>query len=268
MIRDITIGQYYSGNSVIHRLDPRTKLFVTVMYAVSVFFCSDLLMVGAATVFLCVYIAVSRVPVKFMCKGLKPVWAMVLFTAAFSIFGSRGTVLWSWHVLCITDQSVMSTFLMVVRVVYLVLGSSVMTYTTRPMSLAGGLEKSLGFLKKFGAPVSEMAMMLMIALRFIPIFTEELDKIMKAQLSRGADFESGSIFRRLRSYVSVFVPLFVSAVRRATDLANAMDARCYNGDMERTKMNPLAYTSIDYAAYFVVSLYVVALAAYRAAFAV
>lgn len=263
MIRDITIGQYYSGNSVIHRLNPRTKLFVTVMYAISVFLCKNLIMVAAATVFLCVYIAMSTVPVTFICRGLKLVWTMVVFTAVFSIFGSSGTVLWSWHGLKITEQSLMSTFLMAVRVVYLVIGSAVMTYTTRPISLANGLEKSLGFLKRFGAPVSEMAMMLMIALRFIPIFMEELDKIMKAQLSRGADFESGNIIRRLKSYVPVFIPLFVSAVRRATDLANAMDARCYSGSSERTKMNPLVYTSIDYVAYVVVILYVAALVAYR-----
>lgn len=268
MIRDITIGQYYKGSSIIHRLDPRTKLFLTLMYAISVFLCDDVITICAATVFLVLYIAVSTVPIAYICRGLKLVWTMVVFTAVFSIFGNSGNVIWSWHGLKITDKSVMTTVLMAVRIVYLVLGSAVMTYTTRPMALANGLEKSLGFLKKIGAPVSEMAMMLMIALRFIPIFMEELDKIMKAQLSRGADFESGNLYKRIKSYVPVFIPLFASAVRRATDLANAMDARCYGGSSERTKMNPLVYTSIDYAAYVVVILYVAALVVYRAAFAV
>lgn len=263
MIRDITIGQYYSGNSVIHRLDPRTKLFITILYAVSVFLCRDVYMVASATIFLCVYVAVSSVPIGHICRGLKAVWLMILFTAVFSVFGSSGRILAEWHGLTVTDRSLQSTALMAVRIVYLIIGSSVMTYTTRPIALANGLEQALGFLKKVRVPVAEMSMMLMIALRFIPVFIEELDRIMKAQLSRGADFESGNIFKRIKSYVPVLVPLFVSAVRRASDLAQAMDARCFDGSEGRSRMSPLAYTGIDYIAYAVVILYTAALIVYR-----
>ena len=170
MIRDITIGQYYSGESVIHRMDPRTKLAITFVYAISLFLCKDWIMILTATVFLCTYVAVSRVPFTYICKGLKVIWMFILFTAIFSVFNGDGNVIWSWHRLRITDKSVITTVLVVVRLVYLIIGSSVMTYTTRPMNLANGLESSLGFLKKVKVPVAEMAMMLMIALRFIPIF--------------------------------------------------------------------------------------------------
>lgn len=263
MIRDITIGQYYSGNSVIHRMDPRTKLAITFLYAISLFLCKDWIMILAATAFLCIYVAVSRVPITYICRGLKVIWMFILFTAIFSVFNGDGRVLWSWHRLRITDNSVMTTVLVVIRLVYLIIGSSVMTYTTRPMNLANGLESSLGFLKKIKVPVSDMAMMLMIALRFIPIFMEELDKIMKAQLSRGADFESGNIFKRIKSYVPVFVPLFVSAIRRATDLAQAMDARCFDGSEDRSRMNPLKYSGTDYASYAIVLVYLGCMIVYR-----
>ncbi len=263
MIRDITIGQYYSGESVIHRMDPRTKLAITFVYAISLFLCKDWIMILTATVFLCTYVAVSRVPLTYICKGLKVIWMFIFFTAIFSVFNGDGNVIWSWHRLRITDKSVMTTVLVVVRLVYLIIGSSVMTYTTRPMNLANGLESSLGFLKKVKVPVAEMAMMLMIALRFIPIFMEELDKIMKAQLSRGADFESGNIFRRIKSYVPVFVPLFVSAIRRAIDLAQAMDARCFDGSEGRSRMNPLKYSGTDYVSYAIVLVYLGCMIVYR-----
>lgn len=263
MIRDITIGQYYSGESVIHRMDPRTKLAITFVYAISLFLCKDWIMILTATVFLCTYVVVSRVPLTYICKGLKVIWMFIFFTAIFSVFNGDGNVIWSWHRLRITDKSVMTTVLVVVRLVYLIIGSSVMTYTTRPMNLANGLESSLGFLKKVKVPVAEMAMMLMIALRFIPIFMEELDKIMKAQLSRGADFESGNIFRRIKSYVPVFVPLFVSAIRRAIDLAQAMDARCFDGSEGRSRMNPLKYSGTDYVGYAIVLMYLGCMIVYR-----
>lgn len=263
MIRDITIGQYYGGDSVVHRMDPRTKLALTFIYAISLFMCKDPWMLGGATIFLAVYIYISRVPISFICKGLKVIWMFILFTALFSVFNGDGHVLWSWHRLRITEESVMTTVLVVARLVYLIIGSSVMTYTTRPMNLANGLESGLGFLKKIHVPVSEMAMMLMIALRFIPIFMEELDKIMKAQLSRGADFESGNMIKRIKSYVPVFIPLFVSAIRRATDLAQAMDARCFDGSEGRSRMDPLKYSGIDYITYGIVLLYLAFMIAYR-----
>ena len=257
MIRDITIGQYYTGNSVIHRMDPRTKLAVTFLYAISLFLCKDWWMIIAATIFLVIYVAVSRVPITYISKGLKVIWIFILFTAIFSVFNGDGNVIWSWHRLRITDKSVMTTVIVVIRLVYLIIGSSVMTYTTRPMNLANGLESSLGFLKKLKVPVAEMAMMLMIALRFIPIFMEELDKIMKAQIARGADFESGNIFKRAKAMVPLLVPLFISAFRRANDLAMAMEARCYRGGEGRTKMKPLIYHKRDYIAYGCIAAYMV-----------
>ena len=257
MIRDITIGQYYSGNSVVHRMDPRTKLVITILYALTLLLCNGWILIGVSTMSLAVYIGISKVPISYIFKGLKPLMFFVLFTAVFSLFGGRGEVIWQWHGLKITDEGVMGTVLMIVRLVYLVIGSSVMTYTTRPISLANGMETGLAFLKKLHVPVAEMSMMLMIALRFIPVFMEELDKIMKAQLSRGADFESGNIIRRIKSYVPVFVPLFVSAIRRASELALAMDARCFDGSEGRSRMNPLRYSRIDAVTYVIVNLYVV-----------
>jgi energy-coupling factor transport system permease protein len=263
MVRDITIGQYYKVDSAIHRLDPRTKLVITILYAISLFMCVDLIMLAVTTVFLLLYIALSRVPIGYIVKGLKPVWVFVVFTAVFSIFNGDGAALAVVFGKSITWDGIQKTLIVVCRLVYLIMGAAVMTYTTRPMNLAKGMEKGLGFLKKVGVPVSEMSMMMMIALRFIPIFTEELDKIMKAQLSRGADFESNSIIKRIKSYVPVFVPLFVSAIRRATDLAEAMDARCYNIGEERTSMNPLVYGSEDYFAYGLVIMYTVGMLALR-----
>lgn len=255
MIRDITIGQYYNTKSVIHDLDARTKLIITIVYAITIFCCNDLWTFLAATVFLACYVALSRVPVSFICRGLKVVWAFILFTAFFSLFHGDGNVLVTIWRFQITTGSLKATGIVVFRFVYLIFGSSVMTYTTLPLSLTAGLEKLFGFLKVFHVPVSDMALMLSITLRFIPILMEELDKIMKAQLSRGADFENGNIFKRIRSYVQVFIPLFVSAIRRATDLALAMDARCYHGSENRSNMNPLKYQTADIVAYGILVLY-------------
>lgn len=263
MIRDITIGQYYNGESLIHRLDARSKLFITLIYAITLFFCNDLYMLVFATAFLVVYIGLSKVPFSYMIRGLKVVWIFIAFTALFSLFNGSGEVLltiWRFH---ITTGSLYTTIKVTVRLVYLILGSAVMTYTTMPMSLAAGLESALGFLKVFRIPVAELAMILTIAFRFIPVFMEELDKIMKAQLSRGADFESGNIFKRIKSYIPVFIPLFVSAIRRATDLAEAMDARCFHGGEGRSRMNPLRYERADYFAYAIMFLYAGAIIGYR-----
>lgn len=263
MLKDITIGQYYDVQSVIHRLDARTKLILTIVYAVTLFFCSDLWLFALATIALVVYIGCSHVPISFMLKGLKVIWIFILFTAIFNLFGGKGTVLWRfWH-LSVTKEGLMTTLKVTFRLIYLILGSSVMTYTTMPMSLAAGLESLCGFLKKIRVPVAEMAMMLTIALRFIPIFMEELDKIMKAQLSRGADFESGNLFKRIKCYIPVFIPLFVSAIRRATELAQAMDSRCFHGGEGRTRMHPLKYTWCDFVVYGILIMYVCVIVFYR-----
>lgn len=263
MLRDITIGQYYDVKSVIHHLDARTKLILTIAYAISLFFCNDVWLFVLASTFLVVYIGLCRVPLTYMLKGFKVVWFFILFTAIFSLFGGQGTILWEFGVLHITEEGLITTLKITLRLIYLILGSAVMTYTTMPVSLASGLESLLGFLKVFRVPVAEMAMMISIALRFIPIFMEELDKIMKAQMSRGADFETGNIFKRIKYYVPVFVPLFVSAIRRASELAEAMDARCFHGGNERTKMNPLQYHARDIVAYGILICYVAAIVVYR-----
>lgn len=268
MLKDITIGQYYNVESVIHRLDARTKLILTILYAISLFICNDIWMFSFAALFLTIYIILSRVPFVHMVKGMKMIWLFILFTAVFSLFGGRGTVLWELGFLHITDDGPAMTGKIIVRLSFLILGSAVMTYTTMPMSLAAGLESLLGFLKIFRVPVAELAIMLSIALRFIPIFMEELDKIMKAQMSRGADFESGNIFKRIRACVPVFIPLFASAIRRAEELAEAMDARCFHGGEGRTRMHPLQYGMRDYVTYFIAACYFAGMIVYRIGFTI
>ena len=265
MVRDITIGQYYNTRSPIHELDARTKLVLTIVYAVTIFWCRDLWTFLAATAFLIVYVALSRVPLSFICRGLKVVWAFILFTAFFSLFNGDGRVLvsiWRFH---ITTGSLKTTGIVVFRFVYLIIGSSIMTYTTLPLALTAGLEKLFGFLKIFRVPVSDMALMLSITLRFIPILMEELDKIMKAQLSRGADFENGNLIQKVKNMVPLLVPLFISAFRRANDLAMAMEARCYHGGDNRTQMKPLKYKKRDHIAYLILFAYLAVAIGFRVA---
>ena len=257
MIKDMTIGQYYEGNSPVHRLDPRTKLIITITYAILVFFCTTLPLVIWATVGLVVYVLMSRVPLRHIFRGLKFVWFFVIVTAVVSLFNGDGEVLWSWWKLSVTTGGLYRTGILTMRLFYLIVGSSIMTYTTMPLRLTDGLERIFSFLKVFRVPVSEMAMMISIALRFIPILMEELDKIIKAQTSRGADFESGNVFKRIKAYVPVLVPLFASSIRRATELAEAMDARCYQGGEGRTKLVPLEYTYRDVVAYGCLAVFAV-----------
>ena len=254
MIRDITIGQYYPAKSVLHRLDPRTKFLGTLGFLISVFLFHTFLGYAVATVFLVAMIAISKVPVKFMFKGLKAIVMILLITVVFNIILTPGEVLWRFGIIKVTKEGLVLAGRMAIRLVYLVMGSTILTLTTTPNQLTDGLEKSLGFLKKVGVPVHEVSMMMSIALRFIPILIEETDKIMKAQMARGADFESGNLIQKAKSMVPLLVPLFVSAFRRATDLAMAMEARCYRGGEGRTKMKPLKYAKRDrmvYGAYLV-----------------
>ncbi len=244
-------------------MDPRTKLAITFFYAISLFWCKSVLAFAVATVALAAYIGASKIPLSYILKGMKPVWTIIAFTAIFSVFNGTGDPLWQWGFLRITANGLTNTAIMIFRVSFLVVGSSVMTYTTLPLSLMGGLEKTFAFLKIFKVPVADFAMMLSITLRFIPILTEEMDKIMKAQLSRGADFESGNLAKKIKSYVPVFIPLFVSAIRRSAELANAMDARCYNGSEHRTQMNVLQYGKTDIAAFVILALYLAAIFAIR-----
>lgn len=257
MIRDITLGQYYPVDSVIHRLDPRTKLFGTLVFIVSLFLADSLIGYGIATVFLFSAIHLSKVPFKFIVRGLKTIVVLLLISVSFNLFLTPGMVLFQIGFLKLTWEGLRMAGFMALRLIYLVIGSSIMTLTTTPNQLTDGLEKSLGFLNKVGVPVHEVSMMMSIALRFIPILVEETDKIMKAQMARGADFESGNLIQKAKSMVPLLVPLFISAFRRATDLAMAMEARCYHGGVGRTKMKPLKYASRDRMTYVVYAAYLV-----------
>ncbi len=255
MIREMTLGQYFKADSVLHALDPRVKLAGTVLFVISLFFPKNLLGVICASIFLVSIIKLSKVPWKMMIRGVKPLLFVIIFSAVVNLFGMNGRVLVQWGRFHITVEGIWMAAFLVFRLVFLVMGTSIMTFTTTPNQLTDGLEKSLGFLKVIHIPVHEIAMMMSIALRFIPILTEELDKIMKAQMSRGANFDEGNLMKKAKQIVPILVPLFVSAIRRASDLALAMDARCYNGGEGRTKMHPLEYQKRDHVAYLILLLY-------------
>ena len=255
MIRDITLGQYYQADSVIHKLDPRVKLIATFVFIISLFVVDNFIGYGICFLFLAIAIALSKVPVKFMLRGMKAIFFLLIITVIFNLFLTPGETLISFWVFKITKEGVKMAFTMAVRLSMLIVGSSVMTLTTTPNNLTDGLESVMNPLKKIKVPVHEIAMMMSIALRFIPILLEETDKIMKAQIARGADFESGNLFKKAKSMVPLLVPLFISAFRRANDLAMAMEARCYQGGEGRTKMKPLIYKKRDAIAYVVVVLF-------------
>ncbi len=259
MIRDITLGQYYPVDSVLHRMDPRTKLFGTMVFIISLFLADSIGAYVIATAFLAAAIKMSRVPFSFMVRGLKAIVFLLLISVSFNLFLTDGQVLIKLGFLRITREGLRMSCFMGLRLIYLVIGSSIMTLTTTPNQLTDGLEKSLGFLKKVKVPVHEISMMMSIALRFIPILVEETDKIMKAQMARGADFESGNLIQKAKSMIPLLVPLFISAFRRATDLAMAMEARCYRGGEGRTKMKPLRYNRRDYMAYIIYGIYLAAI---------
>ncbi len=255
MIRDITLGQYYPVNSILHRLDPRVKLFGTMIFLIALFIGDSWLGYLLSTIFLAGVIALSKVPFRFMVKGLRTVILLLLVSVGFNIFLTEGDVVFQIWIFKATRQGIILAVFMGIRLVYLMIGSSVMTLTTTPNALTDGLEKGLGFLKAVKVPVHEIAMMMSIALRFIPVLIEETDKIMKAQMARGADFEKGNLIQKAKAMVPLLVPLFISAFRRATDLAMAMEARCYHGGNGRTKMKPLVYKRVDYIAYTILLLY-------------
>ena len=258
MLRDITLGQYYPIDSVLHRMDPRTKLFGTLVYIITLFIAGSLPAYLLATLFLITAIKLSNVPVKFMVRGLKAIVFLLLISVSFNLFLTPGTPIFKIGFIQMTWEGLELAAFMAIRLIFLVMGSTILTLTTTPNQLTDGLEKSLGFLNKVGVPVHEVSMMMSIALRFIPILVEETDKIMKAQMARGADFESGNLIQKAKAMVPLLVPLFISAFRRATDLAMAMEARCYRGGEGRTKMKPLHYAKRDkityliYLAYFAV----------------
>lgn len=257
MLRDITLGQYYQTESVIHRMDPRVKLAGTLLYIISLFFFKNYLGYAIAALFLAVVVKLSRVPFQFMVRGMRSIVFLLLLTVVFNLFLTPGTPLVTIWKLTITTEGLKTAVTMAIRLAMLIIGSSVMTLTTTPNNLTDGMEKGMKPLKIFHVPVHEVAMMMSIALRFIPILLEETDKIMKAQIARGADFESGSLIRRAKALVPLLVPLFISAFRRANDLAMAMEARCYRGGEGRTKMKPLIYQKRDKIGYLCILLYLV-----------
>lgn len=255
MIREITLGQYYQADSVIHKLDPRVKLVATICFIISLFVVKNWLGYVIAAIFLAVVIKLSKVPFKFMVKGMKTIVFILMITVVFNLFLTPGEALVSVWKLTITREGAKIAVMMAIRLSFLIIGSSIMTLTTTPNSLTDGMEKLMNPLKKVKVPVHEVAMMMSIALRFIPILLEETDKIMKAQIARGADFESGNLIKKAKAMVPLLVPLFISAFRRANDLAMAMEARCYRGGEHRTKMKPLKYQKCDRVAYLTLVCY-------------
>lgn len=259
MIRDITIGQYYPAPSPVHQLDPRTKILITFIYIISLFFISRLIGYGFVAVILYGAIYVSRVPLRFMLKGLKGIMFILLFTAFLNIFFTEGgKIILEWWIFRITEKGLMTAVMMAVRLVLLIIGSSLLTLTTSPIELTDGIESLLNPFRKIGIPAHEIAMMMSISLRFIPILLEETDKIMKAQMARGADFETGNIVKRAKAMIPIMVPLFISAFRRAEELAMAMEARCYRGGVGRTRMNQLSYKTGDLYAFIIGGLFMIA----------
>ncbi len=254
MLRDITIGQYYPADSILHKLDPRVKFVGTLVFVVSLFLVESWGYL-ICTAFLVGSILLSKVPFRFMVKGLKAIFFLLIFTAVLNLLLTPGESIWSFGILNVTKEGVRTAAAMAVRFVYLVLGASIMTLTTTPNKLTDGLESLFSPLNKLHVPVHEVAMMMSIALRFIPILIEEADKIMKAQMARGADFENGGIIQKAKALLPLLIPLFVSAFRRANDLAMAMEARCYRGAEGRTHMKPLAYKKRDFAAYILLFAY-------------
>ena len=250
MLKDITLGQFFPGDTPIHKLDPRTKLLCVILYIVALFNAKGPLTYGIMIAVLAVCILVSRVEWRALTRGLKPVYFIVAFTAIMNMFFTSGTpVADVWLLRHITWEGIISAVQMVLRIVMLIMGTFLMTYTTSPIALTDGLEHLLSPLKKLRFPVHELAMMMSIALRFIPTLIEETDKIMSAQKARGADFESGNLLSRAKAMVPILVPLFISAFRRADELATAMECRCYHGGEGRTKLSELHYQTRDWVAY-------------------
>ncbi len=250
MLKDITLGQYFPGNSFVHRLDPRTKLIFLIVYIVALFTASNWISYGVMLAFLAVTIAVSTIPLKSIVRGMKPLVVVLIFTGVLNIFFTVGeTKLLSFWGITITLEGIIRAVFMTSRILMLITGTFLLTYTTSPIALTDGLESLLNPLKKIGLPVHEMAMMMCIALRFIPTLIEETDKIMAAQKARGADFENGSLLQRAKALIPVLVPLFISAFRRADELATAMECRCYQGGEGRTKMKILRFHRCDINAF-------------------
>lgn len=245
MIKDITIGQYLPGDSIVHKLDPRVKIAVTFIFIINLFIINNFIGYTPSFVFMISAIIISNVPFKYIYKGLKPIFVILIITALINVFLTTGTVVYKAGPFTVTREGLELAGFMILRLIFLIVGTSILTLTTSPISLTDGIENLLNPLKKIGVPAHELAMMMTIALRFIPTLLDETDKIMKAQMARGADFESGNIINRAKNLVPLLVPLFISSFRRADDLAMAMEARCYRGGANRTRMKQLKIEARD-----------------------
>ncbi len=263
MLKNITIGQYFPGETIIHRLDPRIKLLGTFAFIISLFFINSFYPYILVVAFILTTIKLSKVPLNYVIKGLKPLFLIITVTFLINVFMTKGEILFEIGPLDITKEGLIQAAFMALRLIFLVMGTSLLTLTTSPISLTDGIERLLKPLTKIGIPAHELAMMMTIALRFIPTLLEETDKIMKAQMARGADFESGNIVNRAKSLVPLLVPLFVSAFRRADELAMAMEARCYRGGENRTRMKELKLEKIDYIALSITTIFIAIIITYR-----
>ncbi|MBQ9955960.1 MAG: energy-coupling factor transporter transmembrane protein EcfT [Ruminococcus sp.] len=260
MLKDITIGQFFPGESVIHRLDPRFKIIITLIFIVMLFTGDSIICLAIGGVFTILSIILSRIPVKMFAKSIKPLLPFLLITAVLNLlFVSSGEIYWQWKFLKVTSDGINISVFMIIRIILLIAGSSLLTYTTSPITLTDAIERLLSPLKKFKLPVHELSMMMSIALRFIPTLIEETDKIMSAQKARGAEIDTGSLTTRTKNLISVMIPLFVSAFRRADELATAMECRCYNGGDGRTRLRQLKSSARDYIALGITVLFLVAI---------
>ena len=245
-LKDITLGQNFPGNSLLHRFDPRSKILFTVLFIAAIFLCKGLVSYGITLLILLMMIGISKVQPRVFLKGMKPVVFIVVCTAILNLFYTSGTVLWSWGILKITEEGIWKAGFMVLRILMLIACTLLLTYTTSPILLTDGLEKLLRPLKKLNFPVHELSMMMSIALRFIPTLIQETDKIISAQKARGADFDSGNLIQKAKALIPILIPLFISSFRRAEELAIAMECRCYHGDEGRTSLRQLRYAGRDY----------------------
>ncbi len=259
MISDITLGQFFPGTSCLHKLDPRTKILFTFAFIIAVFFANNPVTFGLLTLAIAVLILMSGISLKTVLKGIKPIIFVIVFTAIINIFmtGGEGEPLLEFWIVKIYTHGIIRALFMAIRVIILIMGTSLLlTYTTSPIALTDGLESLLSPLKLIGVPVHTFAMMMSIALRFIPTLVEETEKIMNAQKSRGADFDSGSLISRVKALIPILIPLFVSSFKRADELATAMECRCYRGDKNRVKLNKLQYRSRDYISFLIFAVFI------------
>ena len=263
MLADIMLGQYFPGTSIIHQLDPRTKIVSTLLFISSVFLADNYQAYSFVAIFVGIIIGLAKIPFIMILRSLKPLWIIIILTFLIHVFTTPGTIIYTVGPLTVTQEGLRQGLLMSFRLVFLISISSLLTFTTSPVALTDGIERLLKPFKKIGMPVHELAMMMTIALRFIPTLLEETDRIMKAQMARGADFTSGNLMRRARNMIPLLVPLFISAFRRADELATAMEARCYRGGDHRTRMKQLKITKRDWAAYVILLLLVGVLIVFR-----